>query len=77
MNQCDEHCSDLTYEEHQKRHRIENLAKHHGFNSVYEWAAYEKAKQEQGWEQQLFNEEVLLWGYKAATKLKKERELQK
>lgn len=77
MNSCDERCPELTYEEHQKRHLIDNLAKQHGFNNVFEWAAYEKSKQEQEWQQQLFNNEVMLWGYEAAKKLKKERELQK
>lgn len=74
---CDDACFYMSYEEHQRRHLIENLARAEGFDSVLSWACYHKSKLEEEWEQKLFEGEVLLWGYDAACKLKKQREQSK
>lgn len=70
---CDENCNDMCYEEHSRRHLIENLARAEGFDSVFAWACYHKSKLEEEWEQKLFEGEVLLWGFAVAWKMKKER----
>lgn len=71
---CDESCFEMSREEHESKHYIDNLARAAGFKSVLEWAYDHKAKLEEDWERKLFEGEVLLWGYDAAWKNKKKRE---